>query len=281
MLERRLEWLKAGPRARRARAARNAAAAVRPDAAAGRRVGSCGAPLRRGQSALPRVKLGFPRGDHDRHGRAGHVRALLPARGALAARTIAGARAGLGARRCGRWRPAWVARSVIAWTLATAVPVGGIGLVAFGVINGDTPANNATAWSIVFLVVRHRRSRDRHHGLRPPARSAEPIRSVRAGLARIEGGARRTSRCPSTTPSEVGLLQAGFQPDGRWAARGASGCANLFGRHVGEDVAREALAGEIKLGGELRDAAVLFVDIVGSTRLAGRDGARAVGRDAQ
>jgi adenylate cyclase len=35
-------------------------------------------------------------------------------------------------------------------------------------------------------------------------------------------------------------------------------------------VARQALAGEIELGGELRDAAVLFVDIVGSTRLAGK-----------
>jgi adenylate cyclase len=43
---------------------------------------------------------------------------------------------------------------------------------------------------------------------------------------------------------------------------------DLFGRHVGEDVARQALERGVELGGEVRDAAVLFVDIVGSTALA-------------
>jgi adenylate cyclase len=45
---------------------------------------------------------------------------------------------------------------------------------------------------------------------------------------------------------------------------------DLFGRHVGVDVARHALDGGVRLGGELRDVAVLFVDIVGSTGLAER-----------
>jgi adenylate cyclase len=96
---------------------------------------------------------------------------------------------------------------------------------------------------------------------------AEPIRSVRAGLARIEAG-EADVEVPVYDASEVGLLQAGFN---QMAAglRERERLRDLFGRHVGEDVAREALAGEIKLGGELRDAAVLFVDIVGSTRLAG------------
>ncbi|MDB5875799.1 MAG: adenylate/guanylate cyclase with integral rane sensor [Ramlibacter sp.] len=162
--------------------------------------------------------------------------------------------------------PGVVARSVIAWTLATAVPVGGIGLVALGVISGDTPANTATAWSIVFLVVA-----TVGVGILTTiaaARSvAEPIRSVRAGLARIEAG-EADVEVPVYDASEVGLLQAGFN---QMAAglRERERLRDLFGRHVGEDVAREALAGEIKLGGELRDAAVLFVDIVGSTRMAG------------
>jgi adenylate cyclase len=43
---------------------------------------------------------------------------------------------------------------------------------------------------------------------------------------------------------------------------------DLFGRHVGEDVARRALEGGVELGGELRQAAVLFVDVLGSTALA-------------
>jgi adenylate cyclase len=67
--------------------------------------------------------------------------------------------------------------------------------------------------------------------------------------------------------SEVGLLQAGFN-------RMAGGLAererlrDLFGRHVGEDVARAALESEAALGGEEREIAALFVDVVGSTALA-------------
>jgi adenylate cyclase len=42
----------------------------------------------------------------------------------------------------------------------------------------------------------------------------------------------------------------------------------MFGRHVGEDVARAAMERGIELGGEERDVAVLFVDLIGSTKLA-------------
>ena len=98
---------------------------------------------------------------------------------------------------------------------------------------------------------------------------ADPLRDVRAGLGAGRGTATQTSTCRSTTRSEVGLLQAGFN---QMAAglRERERMRDLFGRHVGEDVARQALEGDIELGGELRDAAALFVDIVGSTQLAAR-----------
>jgi len=56
---------------------------------------------------------------------------------------------------------------------------------------------------------------------------------------------------------------------------------DLFGRQVGEAVARQALedesAGdEIRLGGSVRDVAVLFVDLVGSTELAAKRPAQEV-----
>jgi adenylate cyclase len=162
--------------------------------------------------------------------------------------------------------PGVVARSVIAWALATAVPVAGIGLIAVGVIKGDTPGNATTAWSIVFLVVTTIAV-----GMAATviaARSvAEPIRSVRLGLARVEEGDEQVD-VPVYDASEVGLLQAGFN---RMAAglRERELLRDLFGRHVGEDVARQALERGIALGGETRFAAVLFVDIVGSTDLAG------------
>src|SRR5262249_37950481 len=40
-----------------------------------------------------------------------------------------------------------------------------------------------------------------------------------------------------------------------------------FGRYVGEDVARRALQHDTETGGQERDVAVLFVDLVGSTAL--------------
>ena len=43
---------------------------------------------------------------------------------------------------------------------------------------------------------------------------------------------------------------------------------DLFGRHVGADVAKAALEKGVELGGEAREIAVLFVDIIGSTSLA-------------
>jgi adenylate cyclase len=46
---------------------------------------------------------------------------------------------------------------------------------------------------------------------------------------------------------------------------------DLFGRHVGEDVVRSAMDGDGEgpsLGGEVRDVAVIFADLVGSTALA-------------
>ena len=158
-----------------------------------------------------------------------------------------------------------IARSLITWVLATVIPVAGIILIAAGVIHGDTPNNDATAWSIVFLgvtmiivgIVMNIAA----------ARSvAEPIGDVREGLARVGRGEIDVD-LPVYDASEVGLLQAGFN---QMAAglREREQLRDLFGRHVGVDVARRALESGIELGGERRSAAVLFVDIVGSTQLA-------------
>jgi adenylate cyclase len=76
---------------------------------------------------------------------------------------------------------------------------------------------------------------------------------------------------PVDDGSEVGLLEAGFN---RMAAglRERERLRDLFGRHVGRDVAEAALEndGDIELGGAVREVAVLFVDMEGSTRLAAR-----------
>ena len=98
--------------------------------------------------------------------------------------------------------------------------------------------------------------------------TADPIISVRRALARIEQGELDVS-VPVYDGTDIGLLQAGFN---RMAAglRERERLQDLFGRHVGVDVARRALEHGVKLGGEQREVAVLYIDIVGSTKLAGR-----------
>lgn len=67
--------------------------------------------------------------------------------------------------------------------------------------------------------------------------------------------------------SEIGRLQSGFN---RMVAglRERNRLRDLFGRHVGEEVVRRAVEQNESLSGDERDVAVLFIDLVGSTRLA-------------
>jgi len=68
-------------------------------------------------------------------------------------------------------------------------------------------------------------------------------------------------------PTELGHLQAGFNTMVA-GLRERRTLEDLFGRHVGTEVARYALAQGTELRGEMRLVSVLFVDIIGSSRLA-------------
>jgi adenylate cyclase len=95
---------------------------------------------------------------------------------------------------------------------------------------------------------------------------ADPVASVRRGVERIEAGDFE-ARVRVDDASEVGLLQAGFNQMAEGLAEREL-MRDLFGRHVGRDVARAALDGGVALGGEEREVAALFIDVTGSTRLA-------------
>jgi class 3 adenylate cyclase len=94
---------------------------------------------------------------------------------------------------------------------------------------------------------------------------ADPLRELQSALGRVGRGDLDTS-VHVEDPGEIGLLQRGVNHmvDGLRERRAIE---DLFGRHVGEDVARRALETGVELGGELRQVAVLFVDIAGSTAL--------------
>ena len=95
--------------------------------------------------------------------------------------------------------------------------------------------------------------------------TATPVRVVRAALNRVEQGDLDTNLVVFDG-TELGELQRGFNSmvDG---LRERERVRDLFGRHVGREVAAAAERDRPKLGGEERHVAVIFVDIIGSTQL--------------
>ena len=95
---------------------------------------------------------------------------------------------------------------------------------------------------------------------------SDPIREVVDAMAEVERG-RINTVVGVYEKSEIGLLQSGFN-------RMVAGIGerdrlrDLFGRHVGADVARRAIEGGAVLSGDVREVAILFIDLVGSTKLA-------------
>jgi len=161
--------------------------------------------------------------------------------------------------------PGMTTRVMLAWALGSGVPVAGMVLVGVAVlVREDIPSEDlaitalglggmalVAGGGIVYFAARA---------------TAVPVRAVRDAVARVERGDLDVT-VDVIDDSELGLMQAGFNRMVH-GLREREQLRDLFGRHVGEEVAREALTGEVELGGELREVAVLFVDVIGSTTMA-------------
>jgi adenylate cyclase len=154
------------------------------------------------------------------------------------------------------------ARIYLAWEFGTAVAVSGAVVVAIAYLAGAAMSPRRMAATVIFLGVIALAV-----GLVTlliAIRSvADPVRAMRGAMRRVEAGDTDVT-VTVDDGGEVGLLQAGFN---RMVIglRERDRVRDLFGRHVGEEVARSALVGEPDMSGELREAAILFVDVVGST----------------
>ncbi|OBI93577.1 adenylate/guanylate cyclase domain-containing protein [Mycobacterium sp. 1245805.9] len=155
-------------------------------------------------------------------------------------------------------------RTMVVWFLGSGVPVIGIGLLAiFQILLRNLTETEfavgvlimsvatlifgcALMWILAWL-------------------TATPVRVVRAALRRVEQGNLR-GNLVVFDGTELGELQRGFNAmvDG---LRERERVRDLFGRHVGREVALAAERERPKLGGEERHVAVVFIDIVGSTQL--------------
>ena len=182
-------------------------------------------------------------------------RQLRPA----AARALA---AGLGERKLA---PGIKSRMMLPWAAATAVPTLGLVVVGISALTERDFSYNELA--LLMIVVGCVTIFFGGLAIFLAARAlADPIVHMREAVHEVEDGHLDT-HVPVYDGGEIGQLQAGFNAmvDG---LRERERIQDLFGRHVGEEVARKALEQGIELGGEERDVAVLFTDVVGSTTIA-------------
>jgi adenylate cyclase len=156
-------------------------------------------------------------------------------------------------------------RSMMTWVLGTGAPVLGVVLLGFARLQSNVGSRHDLAFATGVLGINCLVAGFITTFFATRA-TADPIISVRRALARIENGDLDVS-VPVYDGTDLGLLQAGFN---RMAAglRERERLRDLFGRHVGVDVARRAVEQGVRLGGEQRDVAVLFIDLVASTQMA-------------
>jgi adenylate cyclase len=161
--------------------------------------------------------------------------------------------------------PGVAGRLIMAWVLATGVPLLGLAALGVGGLSGDFDEVEPLAAGLLSLALAGLVA-----GLLAivlvAGSLASSLGAMRKALAQVRGGD-LDARVAVDDGSEIGLLQAGFNEMAAGLGE-RERLRDLFGRHVGEDVARAALAGRVAVGGEMRQVGVLFIDLVGSTALA-------------
>ena len=152
-------------------------------------------------------------------------------------------------------------RFLLSWAFGSAVPLLLVGVERIG----RPPGFELPMTSLVFLI-----STGVLTGglvIYVAARSvADPIDAVRDALTRVHADDLDVVVAVDDG-GEIGLLQSGFNRMVE-GLRERRTLQDLFGRHVGPGVARQALEKGVALGGERREVSVLFVDVVASTGLA-------------
>ncbi|GAA2729185.1 adenylate/guanylate cyclase domain-containing protein [Actinocorallia aurantiaca] len=156
-------------------------------------------------------------------------------------------------------------RAMLAWALGTAVPL--LGLVVIAIVALVDPnfdqlevSRSSLVLGVVALTVSFLVTFEAARAV------GDPIRNVRDGMARVAKGDLETG-ITVYDASELGQMQAGFNSMVT-GLRAHERLQDLFSRHVGSDVAKLALNSDISLGGEIKEVAVLFVDLAGSTKMA-------------
>jgi class 3 adenylate cyclase len=156
-------------------------------------------------------------------------------------------------------------RLLLSWALTSGVPMVGVVLLFLDPSQPDGPDPAAVVFLVVVAVLVGALATTIN------ARAVgRPLRDLRDAVQQV-GRGDYDPRVTVDDAGEIGLLQQGVNTMAAGLAE-RERLRDLFGRHVGTTVAQRALAEGISLGGEVRTAAALFVDIAGSTSLVLRTG---------
>lgn len=162
------------------------------------------------------------------------------------------------------------ARTMFAWLLGTGVPLLGLAIVGLNTL-ADSVLVSVHQLAITMFVLGLMTLLIGGATTYLAARAtSDPVRSLRASFAAVShGDFGQTVAVDDAT--EIGLLQASYNTMVT-GLRERERLRDLFGRHVGGEVARTALEGglegTVQLGGEARRVAILFVDIIGVGEIA-------------
>ena len=161
--------------------------------------------------------------------------------------------------------PGVVSRTMIAWALGSGVPL--LGVVLTGIFALVKPRATPTQLAVTMIVLGGLGLLVGSWVVVLGARAvAAPLRDLRRAIRSVSEGDLQ-ARAEGDDGSELRRLQAGFN-EMATGLEERERLRDLYFRQVGEDVARGSLERGAALGGELCRAAVLFVDVVGSTELA-------------
>jgi adenylate cyclase len=159
----------------------------------------------------------------------------------------------------------WV-RLLVTWALCTAIPLVGIAGIVLQAHFG-WPIHTGAAISAPVLILTVVGIVAGLRGMTLAARSvADPLHEVTEGMRRV-GAGQYEVRTPVYDGSEIGVLQTGFNEMSAGIAE-RERLRDLFGRHVGRDVAQHALQQDSAFTVRVCQAGVVFIDLAGSTTLA-------------
>ena len=154
-------------------------------------------------------------------------------------------------------------RLLVTWVLASAVPLAGLLVLPMARTGASEHTDIAPAVVVLSLggllaglVITLANAKS----------VAEPIAEVRQALHAVQGG-RLDVQVPVDRAGDLGELQSGVNRMVE-GLRERQRLADLFGKHVGTEVAQRAIEQGSGVDSEQREASVLFVDLIGSTALA-------------